>query len=266
MTYLMNRPGGVAALAAVALLSAGSLASAEGWGTIKGKVTYKDKAKLPANPEVNVNADKEFCLGMGKIHRDEWVVDAKTRGIKNVIVWLSDADPAKSQTTDWDEKLIHPDLKKVPAKLEVDQPACAFMPRIIALREGTELVFKNTAKVSHNVRINDLNINTSIPPGKELSVGSVKAKFLPMQYDCTIHAWMKGWLISFKHPYYAVTDKDGNFEIKNAPAGKYRLQVWQEGYGYVQKNKNDRGIDVEIEDKKTLELDSPRLKLIQDED
>jgi hypothetical protein len=29
-------------------------------------------------------------------------------------------------------------------------------------------------------------------------------------------------------PYYAVTDKDGNYEIKNVPAGKYTLKTWSE--------------------------------------
>jgi len=248
-----TRQGGTAALALVVLFTAGTLASAEGWGTVKGKVTYKDKQPLPKNPAVNVTADKMFCTKDGKltIHRDEWVVDPKTRGIKNAIVWLSPADG--KLTTDWDEKLIHPSLKDVPKKHEVDQPGCEFLPRVIALREGSELVFKNSASVPHNVRIDggDLGpkVNTAIPAGKELNVGSIKARFLPTQYDCTIHPWMKGWLISFKHPYYAVTNDKGEFEIKNAPAGRYRLQIWQEGSGYVQKNKNDRGVPIEIKDK-----------------
>jgi len=258
-----TRQGGTAALALVVLFTAGTLASAEGWGTVKGKVTYKDKQPLPKNPAVNVTADKAFCTKDGKltIHKDEWVVYPKTRGIKNVIVWLSPLDKEKSQTTDWDEKLIHPDLKAVPKKHEVDQPGCQFMPRVIVLREGSDLVFKNSASVSHNVRITELEINSSIPPGKDLPVGSVKARFRPMMYDCTIHPWMRGWLISFKHPYYAVTNEKGEFEIKNAPAGKFRLQIWQEGFGYVQKKKDDRGVEITIKDKDTTTVNQ---QLIED--
>ncbi len=29
-------------------------------------------------------------------------------------------------------------------------------------------------------------------------------------------------------PNYAVTDEDGNFEIKNAPVGKFRIVYWHE--------------------------------------
>jgi hypothetical protein len=44
---------------------------------------------------------------------------------------------------------------------------------------------------------------------------------------------MKGYIASFKHPYFAVTDEDGRFTIPHAPAGKYRLIAWQESKGYV---------------------------------
>ena len=49
---------------------------------------------------------------------------------------------------------------------------------------------------------------------------------LPIKIECNIHPWMNGWVRVFDHPYFAVTDADGNFELKNAPAGNYRLMVW----------------------------------------
>jgi len=263
MRSLMKSQGGAAALALVALLSAGTVASAEGWGNVKGTVKYDAGAKLPVNPEVMPSNDKAFCEKGGKIHRNEWVVDAKTRGVKNVIVWLTPVD-SKDAEIDWDEKNTHPKLKEAPAKFVADQPVCTFMPRIIALREETELVFKNSAEVSHNVSMEGGNlgprINTAIPPGKELSVGKVKARSLPFEYKCTIHPWMKGWVASFKHPYFAVTNDKGEFEIKDAPAGKWRLQVWHEVYGFVQKGKKpnrERGIVIEIKDKETTTAKVP---------
>ena len=35
---------------------------------------------------------------------------------------------------------------------------------------------------------------------------------------------MTGFIRVYNHPYFAVTDKDGKFEIKDAPAGEYRLK------------------------------------------
>jgi hypothetical protein len=264
MRSIVTSRGGAAALALGVLLCAASVASAEGWGTVKGKITYKDDAKLPDNPEVTVTTDKAFCLkDKGKILRDEWVVNKKNRGIKNVIVWLSDENPKKAPNPVWD-KPIHEKFKTVPAKLEIDQPVCTFRPRIITLREGTVLWFKNSATVSHNVKIDGGSlgpqINTAIPPGKALEIGSIKARMLPTEVACTIHPWMKSWLVSFKHPYYAVTDENGEFQIKDAPPGKYRLQIWHEGYGFVQKGKDDRGVIITIRDGKTTNVKQQLIK------
>ena len=40
------------------------------------------------------------------------------------------------------------------------------------------------------------------------------------------------WLV-LDNPYFAVTDADGNFEIKNAPAGTQKVAVWQEATLFV---------------------------------
>ena len=56
-----------------------------------------------------------------------------------------------------------------------------------------------------------------------------------MQLACNIHGWMKAYVRVFDHPYYAVTDEDGKFEIKLARVGaaihhlaRYRLGAGRE--------------------------------------
>ena len=44
-------------------------------------------------------------------------------------------------------------------------------------------------------------------------------------------ARMGSWVAVMGHPFFDVTGKDGKFEIKNVPAGKYTLEVWQEKLG-----------------------------------
>ena len=56
---------------------------------------------------------------------------------------------------------------------------------------------------------------------------------LPTRVDCSIHAWMKAWLIILDHPYVAITDEDGRFEIKNVPAGEWTFRFWHERPGYL---------------------------------
>jgi hypothetical protein len=39
---------------------------------------------------------------------------------------------------------------------------------------------------------------------------------------------MKGTIFVAENPYFAVTDKDGNYTISNIPPGKYRVKFWHE--------------------------------------
>jgi hypothetical protein len=54
-----------------------------------------------------------------------------------------------------------------------------------------------------------------------------------MALSCGSHPWMKGYGWCFDHPYFAVTDKDGKFEIKNIPAGARKFILWHEKDGYL---------------------------------
>lgn len=42
---------------------------------------------------------------------------------------------------------------------------------------------------------------------------------------------MSGYVGVLEHPFFAVTDKDGNFTIEGVPPGEYTVEVWQEKLG-----------------------------------
>ena len=44
-----------------------------------------------------------------------------------------------------------------------------------------------------------------------------------MKFQCDAHPWMFAWVSLFDNPYFAVSDKDGKFVIKNVPPGKYTV-------------------------------------------
>jgi uncharacterized membrane protein len=52
---------------------------------------------------------------------------------------------------------------------------------------------------------------------------------------CDAHPWMRAYIYSSRHPYVAITDASGNFEIKDIPPGKYKVRVWHEGFEEVSK-------------------------------
>ena len=115
----------------------------------------------------------------------------------------------------------------------VDQRKMAFLPHVVAVQQGTTVDFLNSDSVGHNVYW------PSISGNKKLShnLGTwTKGEKKPFQFNdlgtasllCNVHPEMSGYIVVVPTPYFAVTDKDGNFEIKNIPAGKYTLKTWSE--------------------------------------
>src|SRR6266511_1511516 len=119
----------------------------------------------------------------------------------------------------------------------MDQPCCMFEPRALAMRAGQVLVIKNSAPVPHNSKYDgdpetQPSGNPTIPAGAQVKIADIGASWKPMTIGCSIHGWMNAWVRSFDHPYFAVTDAAGKFEIPNAPAGDYWLIVWHEETGF----------------------------------
>jgi hypothetical protein len=196
------------------------------WGAIKGQVVLAEGVEV--NPaKVDVNQDQTHCLSKGDIYREDWVVNKGNRGVKNVFAWLT-PDPTNPTAA----PPIHPSLAKPKAKeVEIDQPCCKFEPHALGMRVGQVLVAKNSAPVSHNV--NWVKGNVSIPAGKQHEIKDLdKAEKIPIPVSCNIHRWMSARVGVFDHPYFALTDENGNFEIKDAPAGDYYLILNHEGAGW----------------------------------
>ena len=48
---------------------------------------------------------------------------------------------------------------------------------------------------------------------------------------CNIHPWMHTYVAVFKHPFFAITEKDGTFDLSNLPPGTYTIEAWHEKLG-----------------------------------
>lgn len=208
--------------AALALAFVSSRASAEDWGTLKGKFIFDGKAPAPA--PIDVTKDQEYCGNKGLVN-EELVVDAKTGAIANVMLWVRKKDVP-----------IHPDYEKTATDTVVlDNEGCRFQPHVQGIRVGQTLQLKNSDPVAHNTNVQGRNnqINPLIPAKSSSDQKIDQAEILPALVSCNIHPWMKGRLIVRDNPYFAVSKKDGTFEIKNVPAGDIEFVVYHEKSGYV---------------------------------
>lgn len=204
-----------------------------GWTKLEGSVVWPAGKEVPAAKALVVTADKDHC---GALNSEDIIVNAKNKGLKNVWVYLRPDSNEKAAKLD-PAKDIKPELVKGQGKtFDVDQPKCAFTPRIFAIREGDFVNFKNSSPVAHNTKLDadppSPSFNKTVPAGGNYKdPAPFAAQRSPILFSCSIHPWMAGKFMVFDHPYFAVTDENGKFTIPDCPAGNYRL-VYRHENGY----------------------------------
>ena len=199
-----------------------------GWGTLSGTIVFDGDPPKPT--EVIATKDVAFC-GKHKLIDESLEVNPRNGGIRNVVIYLylrkSDARP-----------MVHPcyaDAEK--AEVTIDNRGCRFTPHVALLRTTQKLVVLNSDLVGHNAKIDTFvnpPIGPLIPIGKRFERQFGLPERLPSPVSCNIHPWMRCWVLIKDHPYMAVTDENGHFQITNLPPGEWTFQFWHESQGYIQ--------------------------------
>jgi hypothetical protein len=114
-----------------------------------------------------------------------------------------------------------------PQKKIMDQQNLKFIPTVLALMVGETVEFPNNDKAWHNVYskkgANDFDLGL-YAPGKTRSKKFDKPGV--SRILCNAHPNMEGFIVVKDHPVFSTTDTRGNYEIKNVPLGKVRVEIW----------------------------------------
>jgi plastocyanin len=186
-------------------------------GSIKGKV--KLDGKIPKLSPLNITKFKEVCQNVP----NETLVLGPGQGIRYAVVTLEGI--AKGQAVE--REVVH----------ELDNAKCRFAPHVVAASVGQFLLFKNTDPILHTAHAFFQNgqpqFNIGLYPGRVsrkplLNAGIVKIL-------CEVHPWMTAYVVVTEHPYHAVSDMYGDYDIRDVPPGVYKLKVWHETLGVQEK-------------------------------
>ncbi len=124
-----------------------------------------------------------------------------------------------------------PGTFKAPAPpAAMDQRKMQFIPHVLPVLVGTTVKFLNSDPTPHNVFSPDFekyNLGTWPEGQSKDHVFGTCAK-VPCVYTqlCRVHPEMEGFVVVLANPYFAVSDKEGRFEIKAVPPGPYTVAVW----------------------------------------
>ena len=120
---------------------------------------------------------------------------------------------------------------KAPAQpVTMDQKKMQFIPHVLPVVIGTTVRFLNSDPTAHNVFSPDLekyNLGTW-PQGQAKEHTFATCAKPPCVYTqlCRVHPEMEGFVVVLANPHFAVSDKEGHFEIAGVPAGQYTVAVW----------------------------------------
>ena len=114
--------------------------------------------------------------------------------------------------------------------VEMDQFGRDFIPRLIVVRAGQQVLFKNSEDELHTVHVKD---------GEGLSLFNVAMPIQGGEHDhtfddagdyavsCNAHQEMHATIVVVESPYAVVADRDGTFTLPEMPPGSYEATLRQ---------------------------------------
>lgn len=198
-------PGFLVIPALVAGLGAASAADITGTVTLNG-----------TPPEEKI-IDMSSIADCSKQHpepvKTQFYVVGANKGLKDVVVAIKGVSKSTGESA---EPLI------------LDQKGCEYSPYITAVQTGQKIVVRNSDPVFHNVDVipaveGNKPANKAQGPGApDITISFPKEETF-LRFKCDVHPWMFSYVTIVDNPYFAVTDKDGKYTIKDVPPGKYTL-------------------------------------------
>ncbi|HTK82334.1 MAG TPA: carboxypeptidase regulatory-like domain-containing protein [Bacteroidota bacterium] len=186
-------------------------------GTIRGKVSLKgDLSKVS---RMEVTKDNKTC---GKVKPFSCLSVGKNSGMANTFVYLEGITQGKR----FDAASTY----------TLHQHKCEYAPHAMIVPLGSRLEIVNEDPILHNVhtyldgKTRQSLFNIAQP------MKGIRTKTKPMEKPGLVlatcdagHPWMFAHVMVAEHPYYAITDANGNFSLTDVPAGTYTVKYWHEG-------------------------------------
>jgi len=206
-------------------------------GDIKGSVVLDGAA--PMNAAIKMNADP-VCVQRNKTpqFQETYTVGSDGKSLANVFVYVKDGLGNYVYDTPTEPATI-------------DQKECRYHPHVFGMRVGQPLLIINDDPTLHNIHAlpkSNTEFNTGQPiQGMKMTHTFDKPEVM-VPFKCDVHGWMNAYVGVLDHPYFAVSDMDGKFELKTLPPGTYTIEAWHEKLGTQQQK-------VTIGQKETKEID-----------
>jgi plastocyanin len=191
-------------------------------GSVTGVISFNGTA--PAPKKIDTSADPVCGQKNPNLVSDETMVtDGK---LANTFIYV------KEGTVEGGKKITDYGWSTPTSAAQLDQNGCHYVPHVMGVQVNQKVSITNSDATQHNVHPtpklnpewNQTQANGAPPIEKSFARPEV---LIPVK--CNQHPWMKAYIGVMRHPFFAVSGKDGAFEIKGLPPGTYTVVAWREG-------------------------------------
>jgi plastocyanin len=182
--------------------------------------TIKLEGAAPKGEAIKMNADP-VCVREGKGSTTEFFVTGEGGELQNVFVYVKDG-------------LGNRTFQAPQQAAVLDQRGCRYRPHVFGLMVGQPLEIVNSDPTLHNIHAlpkANQEFNTGQPIQGMKFNHTFTAKEVMVPFKCDVHGWMNAYAGVLDHPFFAVTDASGKFELKGLPPGTYTVEAWHEKLG-----------------------------------
>jgi hypothetical protein len=218
----------LAAVAAAAAQNDYQVVPVGNGGTIAGTVTWSGPVPHPV--VLPITKDQEICDPESHKTRDlERLIIGPQGGVANTVVFLKNIGSGKAMDLPTPRRFL-------------DQRHCRYEPHILLVPQGADLQMKSSDATLHTIHM-DGAASYNLPfPFTNQPVSRTMPTAGLVNLKCNGgHTWMNAELLVVPHPYYAVTDESGHFELTDVPPGQYEIVAWHEGWKVL---RNAQAFDV----------------------
>lgn len=201
-------------------------------GAIRGKIKVAKKVKDPIiqikiSPDEKPEDAEKIRSTCSESQQAMIYVLSSLHEVKNVLVIVEGVKKGKA----------------APKKdLTIDNLKCRFEPLVGISYVKSKYIIKNSDPLLHNTSLGKIiregvrrTVYNLALPFKDQVIEKPNRVAGLIDVKCDAHPWMRAYIYSSRHPYVAITDANGNFEIKGLLPGKYKVRVWHEGFEEVVK-------------------------------
>lgn len=118
----------------------------------------------------------------------------------------------------------------------LDQKGCHYIPHVLAVMAGQPIEVHTSDMTMHNVHpeptlpANHESDITQAPLGQPMRLQFSQPETM-ISVRCNNHPWMEAFVNVAPNPFFAVSDRNGHYQIQGLPPGTYKLTAVHEKLG-----------------------------------